>query len=180
MAKYFTSGWCYEASTQSSKSTNEIMAGYLRQARRILQPDDDLYFLGDLTDNITELRFYDQLPDCGLHILVGKLEAQFPQFEEEVYRRLPQHRNRTAVMSGVQFVELGPRRQTWRMAYAAEALRGFSLAMPSLCGEAYDSELHSCGDREPIISVRASIWGGIVSEAQILGEYIMLCPPIAH
>lgn len=169
MAIFFTAG--LRVGETPNPDNAWLRQSFLEQCAQRIRHDDDLYLVGDLITGIDNLQFYDQLPDCRLHIFCGASECSIPNFEEEAYKRLHKHRNRLNVMTGVQYVNVGFT-ETWRIAHHSQELGGFACAMPSICGDGHSFwRARQLINGEPIINVDFEAWGGrLVTENMIYQE----------
>lgn len=171
MSQFFTAGLCI-GSVSNSKKPECLRSDYfLNQCHACLGPDDDLYLVGDLVGSIQDLKFYDQLPNCRLHIVPSATENAIPNFQEEVYKQLPKHRDFTTVQSSLQVTVI--RDRLWGITFSAQDVMDLELHCPLICGDAAGLwRTRRLTSGIPVINVAAEAWcGHLVSEEMLEQEF---------
>lgn len=180
MSKFFTSDWHLDDSyTRGShtffrpKPTATLVPIWLDECHQLIQPDDELWLLGDMANCLETYRLLDALPDCKLNIMLGNREDKIPNFADEVLNYLPKHQSRAEVLGTssreTQYASLNTR--VWRISHQPENLLGYSLAVPALCGHVHGTwRTQQLPGGEPIINVGIDAWHRIVTEEHIEHE----------
>ncbi len=157
------------------KPTDQLKEEWLAECHRLIQPDDDLYLLGDMVSHSCSLEFLDELPDCRIHYMPGNREMKIPHFTEQVFLHAKKRRNRLEIFGehdhSVEFIEI-PNFGTWRASHRPAELIGFSLSMPAFCGHVHGVwRTQIINFDSPLINVGIDAWGRLVSEELIAHEY---------
>lgn len=143
---------------------------FLDLCHQQLSEDDDLYLVGDLVCSVQDIKFYDQLPDCRLHIVCGNKENRIENFAKEAFSRLPSRRNRMEIIPETTTVEIND--CTWRLVHRPEDALKYSVLLPTLCGHVHRFwSTKKLPSGEPIINVGIDIWGNLVSEDFLKLQY---------
>lgn len=167
MAKYFTSGLLIGAENVPGSRfyyrPDDFEERFLDECRHKLQPEDDLFLVGNIVAGVQDLQFFNRLPDCRLHIIPGTVERAIPNFESEVFRYLQRRQNRTEVALDYN-VTIGD--TVWRVNHSAQKLGGYACFMPSICGDSQGMwRMRRLLNGQPIVSVDIDVWSGqLVSE----------------
>lgn len=171
MAIYFTSDWHLDdentPGSYRSQPTRKLAEGWMEDCHRTIHKDDTLCLLGDMASTLEGWKFYDNLPDCALHVMFGECEDGIANFAEKIPEILVRHSDRLTLSgyhsSEVDFTRIG--NEYWRMSYYPTQLLGFATAMPSVCGYVHGIWRTQClPNGMLIINVGIDAWHQLVSE----------------
>lgn len=136
---------------------------FLDLCHKQISKNDDLYLIGDLVCSVQDIKFYDQLPDCRLHIVCGNKEKRIENFADETFKRLSSRRNRMEIIAETLVIETNDR--IWRLIHRPEDILKYPVLLPTLCGHEHGFwRTKKLPNGEPIINVGIDAWGNLVSE----------------
>lgn len=173
--KWFTSDWhAGEVAAPQNHSfcrprpTNIMIMEWIKECRAKLTPDDELWFVGDLGLQLSDLPIYKKLPECHKILVLGDKEYNNVHFSQQEFAREEAslhlfdevHRFHHVEIDGIQFF----------VAHKPEDC--MNVNSPALCGHIHGIwRTQKMNNGQPIINVGIDAWHQLVSEELIMHQY---------
>lgn len=178
--KYFTSDWHagevpeavpFFPGTHSflrPSRTDILVQKWIEDCHQKIQPEDTLYFLGDLAINLTDLNVYSQLPQCHKILILGDKEYKNKNFTQEEFIATIKELNIFDEIMMNTTIQIG--KEDFFVSHMPTDC--LSQEKPSLCGHVHGVwRTQAMPNRNPIINVGIDAWGCIVTEEFIAHQF---------